>query len=111
MNFADVFIDSLRYPFTDLKKLLIVLILVSITVFMGQFILITIPISIIVYGYMMRIIESTLEGSNEFPAFNDLKKLIIDGIKFNVSLIFLSLDKSILKLLSKDCLYLSETLA
>lgn len=47
-----------------------------------QFILIIIPISIIVHGYLIRIIESTLEGSNELPDFNDLKKLIIDGLKF-----------------------------
>lgn len=45
-------------------------------------ILIVIPISIILNGYLIRIIESTLEGSDEFPAFSDLKKLIIDGIKF-----------------------------
>ncbi|MDO8869398.1 MAG: DUF4013 domain-containing protein [Methanobacteriaceae archaeon] len=82
MNFSDVFVDSLRYPFSDWRKLLILLIMVSSTIFLGQFILIIIPIGIILNGYLIRIIESTLEGSDEFPAFNDLKKLIIDGIKF-----------------------------
>ncbi len=83
MSFKEIAADSLRYPFTDLKKLLILLILVSSTIFMGrQFILIVIPINIIVNGYLIRIIESTLEGSDKFSAFNDLKKLIIDGIKF-----------------------------
>ncbi len=82
MSFKEIAVDSLRYPFSDWKKLLILLIMVSITIFMGQFILIIIPISIILNGYLIRIIESTLEGSDEFPAFTDLKKLIIDGIKF-----------------------------
>jgi hypothetical protein len=82
MNIKEIAADSLRFPFTNWKKLLILLILVSFTVFMGQFILIIIPISIILNGYLIRIIESTLEGSDEFPAFSDLKKLIIDGIKF-----------------------------
>jgi hypothetical protein len=83
MNIKKIATDSLRFPFSDWKKLLILVILVSITGFMGrQFILIVIPINIIVNGYLIRIIESTLEDSDEFPAFSDLKKLIIDGIKF-----------------------------
>lgn len=82
MNIKEIAVDSLRYPFSDWRKLLILLIMVSSTIFLGQFILIIIPISIILNGYLIRIIESTLEGSDKFPAFNDLKKLIIDGIKF-----------------------------
>lgn len=75
MNIKKITIDSLRYPFTSSK--LFVLFLLNL----GY--LLIIP-GIIAGGYVIRIIESTLEGSKELPEFTDLKKLLIDGLKYIV---------------------------
>jgi hypothetical protein len=75
MNFKKITTDSLRYPFTSNK--LFVLFLLNL----GY--LLIIP-GIIAGGYVIRIIESTLEGSKELPEFTDLKKLLIDGLKYIV---------------------------
>lgn len=75
MNFKKITIDSLRYPFTSSN--LFILFLLSL----GYILIIP---TIIVSGYLIRIIESTLEGSEELPEFNDLKKLLIDGLKYMV---------------------------
>ncbi len=70
MNFSDVFKDSLTYPFSDIDNLLILFVLT-----LGQVLIIP---AIISGGYLIRIIESTLEGHNELPEFNNFKKLFID---------------------------------
>lgn len=75
MNIRQISIDSLKYPFTSSK--LFVLFLLNL----GY--LLIIP-GIIAGGYVIRIIESTLEGSEELPEFTDLKKLLIDGLKYIV---------------------------
>ena len=75
MNFKKITIDSLRYPFTSSK--LFILFLLNL----GYFLIIP---GIIAGGYVIRIIESTLEGSEELPEFTDLKKLLIDGLKYIV---------------------------
>lgn len=76
MNFSDVFIDSLRYPFSDLRRLIILLLL-----FMGSFLLIP---GLIAYGYILRIIESTLKGEDSLPDFSYAGTLFVDGLKFAV---------------------------
>jgi hypothetical protein len=73
MNFKDVFIDSLSYPFTDLKRFLILIVL-----FLGSFLLIPV---IITLGYTLRIIEHSLKGEKGLPNFSDLWELLINGIK------------------------------
>ena len=75
MNIKQITIDSLRYPFTSSK--LFILFLLNL----GYFFIIP---GIIAEGYVIRIIESTLEGSKELPEFTDLKKLLIDGLKYIV---------------------------
>jgi hypothetical protein len=76
MDFSDVFVDSLRYPFTDLKRFLVVLVL-----FLGSSLLIPL---IIGYGYMYRIIEHTLEGKEGLPDFSKVEQLLVNGIKIIV---------------------------
>ncbi len=76
MNFSDVFVDSLRYPFTDIKKLLILLLL-----HFGTFLLIPI---IMAYGYALRIIENTLKNENELPDFSNVGQLLEKGLEFIV---------------------------
>lgn len=74
MNFREVFVDSLSYPFKDLKKVSILFVL-----FLGGFLLIPI---IIAYGYLLRIIEHSLKGEKELPEFNNLEDLLTKGIKY-----------------------------
>lgn len=76
MNFSDVFVDSLLYPFTDIKKLLILLLL-----HFGTFLLIPI---IMANGYALRIIESTLKNENELPDFSNVGQLLEKGLEFIV---------------------------
>jgi hypothetical protein len=81
MNFSDVFVDSLRYPFSNIKKLLILLLL-----HFGTFLLIPI---IMAYGYALRIIESTLKNENELPDFSNVGQLLEKGLEFiGVTLIY-----------------------
>lgn len=74
MNFSDVFKDSLRYPFSDLRRLIVLLLL-----FIGSFLLIP---GLIAYGYILRIIKSTIKGEDSLPDFNGLGELFVDGLKF-----------------------------
>ncbi|HMK53593.1 MAG TPA: DUF4013 domain-containing protein [Methanobacteriaceae archaeon] len=74
MNFSQVFIDALRYPFTDINKFFIMIILS-----LGSFLIIP---GIMALGYSLRIIECTITGSNELPDFKGTDKLLEAGIKF-----------------------------
>ena len=82
MQTKEFVIDTLRYPFTDWKKFLILFIIVFFSVGFGELWIVPILLSIISSGYVMRIIESTLEDSNKLPEFSDLKKILIDGLKY-----------------------------
>ena len=81
MNFKDVFIDSLSYPFTDLKRFLILIVL-----FLGSFLVIPV---LITRGYTLRIIEHALKGEKGLPNFSNLWELLINGIKlFIINIIY-----------------------
>ncbi len=73
MDFSDVFVDSLRYPFTDIKKLLTLFLF-----FLGSIVIIP---GIMANGYLLRIIEHTFKGSNELPDFDDKKELLGKGLE------------------------------
>ncbi len=75
MNMRETFTDSLRYPFQDIKQFLILFILVLGTYY------ILIPI-ILVFGYLYRVIESTLQGSDQLPDFEGLKEISVNGLKY-----------------------------
>ena len=76
MNFSDVFVDSLRYPFTDIKKLLTLLLF-----FLGSVVIIP---GIMANGYLLRIIEHTFKGSNELPDFDNKNELLGKGLELIV---------------------------
>ena len=76
MNFSDVFVDSLRYPFTDIKKLLTLLLF-----FLGSVVIIP---GIMANGYLLRIIENTFKGSNELPDFDNKNELLGKGLELIV---------------------------
>jgi hypothetical protein len=75
MNIRAVFKDSLTYPFRDIKQFIILFILV-----LGAYI-IYVPI-ILVFGYLYRIIQRTLQGSDEVPDFEELKEISINGLRY-----------------------------
>jgi Protein of unknown function (DUF4013) len=62
--------DSLQYPIGDWVKIIIlgIILIIPIVNFIGL-------------GYYLRIIRSTLTGSNELPDFEYVGELFLDGIK------------------------------
>lgn len=77
MEFGEIFVDSLIYPLTDLKRLLILLVL-----FLGSFLIIP---AIIGYGYVLRIIEHSLKSERGLPNFDNKWELFSQGIDFIVA--------------------------
>lgn len=87
--------NSVVYPFSDWKKILILGIILSFTGISGaatplitkNIVVINILtivgyiIGILAAGYLFRIIKSSLEDLMELPEFKDLRGMFIDGIK------------------------------
>lgn len=73
MGICNVFMDVFRYPFTDSNKFLSVILLS-----LGSFLIIP---ALMVYGYSLRVIKSTILGFDELPNFDDSGNLIADGLK------------------------------
>ncbi len=81
MKITEVLNDALLYPFSNIKRLFILFILLS-----GTFLLIPF---IFAYGYIIKIIKTTINGSDILPDFNESNVLIEDGFKyFLASIIF-----------------------
>ena len=74
MNFSQVFKDSISFPFTDIKKFLKVFLF-----YLGCFLIIP---GLIALGYSLRIIQSTIIGSDELPDFDEYGQLISDGLSY-----------------------------
>lgn len=101
MNMGGIIKDSLKYPFSDLKKFLIFGILVliinlrSIPTIAHSNILIINLISIIGFlflaGYIFWNIKSSLDSVTKLPESNKLIKIFIDGIKVLVVFIIYSI--------------------
>ena len=103
MNMGGIIKDSLRYPFSDWKKILILGIIVLITgtdyIFFRLssnvtltilFVIITWVIAFFARGYQFRIIKSSLNGVRELPEFNAWIDMFVDGIKvFIVGFVYL----------------------
>lgn len=109
MNISVIIMDSLRYPFSDLKKILIIGVFVLITFLsyintqyhgplgvtsnigaIWAFFIFTFLIGLLVKGYMFRIIRSSLGSMNELPELNNWSEMFISGIKvFIVSFVYL----------------------
>lgn len=93
MIIREVVKDSLLYPFTRLGNFLVLGILVMLTTidflfeFMGLGIfsfnlgLLGLIISLLMYGYLVRIISSSFTGSDVLPGFGDWKDLLSNGFK------------------------------
>ncbi|WP_458402608.1 DUF4013 domain-containing protein [Methanobrevibacter sp.] len=94
MNVVDIISDSIRYPFSDITKFLIVAVIAllaglsSLSEPLGInnfflvmiFAIISIIFSLILSGYGLDVIRNGIVGSDEIPAVDFMKNLI-DGIK------------------------------
>lgn len=96
MSIRGIIIDSLKYPFSNWTLFLFlgIVILISFSPYITLYLvkidfLIFICLSIIgflfigsfVRGYLFKIISESLNSFKELPAFNNLNKMFIDGIK------------------------------
>lgn len=108
MNMREMVEDSLRYPLSDWKKILIyglIGLFTTTAVFRGFIILngltnvalitllvsIELLVSIYFTGYFLRIIKSSLIGNHKPPQFNSILEMFSDGIKvFIVAIVYMS---------------------
>lgn len=79
MNLSEILSESFKYPLSNLKRMLILGILLALNILI-------IP-AILSMGYYIRIIESSFQGSNELPPFNEWGKMFTDGLKYIVVLL------------------------
>jgi len=78
MDIGENISDSVRYPTSDLGKLLILGIIMIIPV-----------VNFIGMGYFLRALKSNLAGISELPNFDDVGELFIEGLKlFVVGIIY-----------------------
>ena len=85
MNITEMFSDSyISYPFSNSKRILGLGLLFCFGVFL------IVP-AVFAGGYLMRIIENTIEGNYELPPFENWKCMFIDGLKVATVVIFFML--------------------
>lgn len=92
MDIGDVVSDSLKYPSSDWGKVVIlgVLFLISFLI---------IPL-LLAFGYMFRVVKSSLAGLEELPAFDALGEMLLEGLKVFVVYIVYSLPAIIIGIFS-----------
>lgn len=100
MNIGAIVKDSLRYPFSDWKKILILGLIVVIYApvigsfnlrngFTDQFLFIALLINFFITGYFFKIIQCSLKNTKELPKFSKWVNLFKNGFKVTcVSLIY-----------------------
>jgi hypothetical protein len=71
MNISDNISDSIRYPFQDWVKIIILAVISIIPI-----------VNFISAGYFLRIVTSTIAGIDELPEFDEVGELFVNGIKF-----------------------------
>ncbi len=113
MNISEIVKDSLRYPLSDWKKILILGIIIIINcistaaVSLGvtnmdiKLILVGIGfiIGFFVSGYTLSIIKSSLDGKKELPEFNNWVDMGVDGVKVFLTFIVYSIPAIIIMLI------------
>lgn len=83
----------MKYPLTVPKRLLLLVIILfvgdlynidfaGITILHNFLIILTALSLILLYGYEIRIIKTSLKNSNQLPPFKNMLKLFVDGLKF-----------------------------
>ena len=77
MNLGETVLDALKFPFSNFGRAAGLLLL-----FLGSILIIPIILAV---GYVFRIIEHTINGSDELPPFGEWGNMLIDGIKYLVA--------------------------
>lgn len=105
MEFKDL-IDALKYPLSNVKMVLLlglVLLLADLVnevhgtdkfsvILKLTLTLVAVVMSLLEAGYLFKVIEETIRGSDSLPEFNQLKSIFIHGTKeIIVTIIYLSL--------------------
>lgn len=73
MDIGEIVSDSIKYPTSDWKKVIIFGLLYLISIF-----IITIPLSI---GYGFRALKASIAGADELPEFDEWGEMYVDGLK------------------------------
>lgn len=95
MNLVDDLIDSIRYTSSGLSKVIIIGILLFLldqidelswigpyaSIVEYALIFVSFILGFLVAGYIFRIIEETIHGSQKPPKFNKLKEMMVHGVK------------------------------
>ncbi len=76
MSMGDIVLDALKFPFSNVKRAAGLFLL-----FLGSVLIIPI---IMALGYVFRIIEYTVNGSNELPPFDEWGNMFTNGLKYLV---------------------------
>lgn len=97
MDIGDLVSDALKYPLSDWTKILILGIILVIagignisrsiitdSTLISVLGIIGFIVGLLGYGYVFRIIKSSLAGISELPSFDDFVTMFIDGIKLAV---------------------------
>ncbi|UTB31492.1 MAG: DUF4013 domain-containing protein [Methanobacterium sp. ERen5] len=74
IEFRNILIDSFIYPFKDIRKIAILII-----IFLGSFLIVPLFIG---FGYLLKIVDHTLQGNDGFPDYGSLSDLLSRGLKF-----------------------------
>jgi hypothetical protein len=114
MNVTRIVKDSLKYPLSDWKKILILGILIVVAgsasslnfigltnIFILSILIVIGLISgLLVDGYLFKIVKHSLNGENILPEFNDWKNILLDGVKvFIIFILYLILPLLVIFLL------------
>ena len=82
MNITEMFSDSyISYPFSNSNRILGLGLLFCSSIFL------ILP-AVFTGGYLMRIIENTMEGNYELPPFENWRGMFIDGLKVAAVVLF-----------------------
>jgi len=95
MNITELIKDSLKYPVSDWKKIIVLGIFIVIggissllnLIHITNYVIVLIFVGIglisglLVDGYLFRIVKTSVDSENKLPKFNDWKNLLIDGVK------------------------------
>ena len=105
MNMGEIIKDALRYPFSDWKKIIILGFITLISNLSGLYVvdvfirsnaiilllgLIGFLFSVFIFGYVFRIIKSSLNSVDELPKYNEWWWMFKDGVRvYIVHLVYL----------------------
>jgi len=93
MNLNEILSNSFRYPLSNVKRMLVLGLLLATSIFI-------VP-AIFAYGYFLRIMEHSFNGSKELPSFEDWGKMFVDGLKYIVvSLVYIGIPAFIASFIS-----------